>query len=295
MTILVTGASGFVGRHLLKRLTGDVRAAVRTPAGYPDEVVVGDIGPKTDWSAALQGVDRVVHLAGRAHVLRESESDPLATFDRVNVEGTRALAEAAAMAGVRRFVFVSSIGVSGQQTHGRPLTADAPPAPHAPYAVSKLKAEQVLREIEARSGMECVIIRPPLVTGQGAKGNLGLLDHAIARRFPLPLGSITGNRRDFVSVDNLVGLIQVCLDHPAAPGRIFLASDGASVSTRQFVEQRAAALGVKPRLIPVPPVLLNLTLKLLGRGGMATQLLGDLEVDIGAAHRLLGWSPASPS
>lgn len=293
--ILITGASGFVGRHLLKRLPGDLRPAVRGRSGLRGEIVVGDIGPQTDWSKALQGVERVVHLAGRAHVLRDQSSDPLAAFDQVNVEGTRTLAEAAVRAGVRRFVFVSSIGVNGNETHGRPFTADAPPAPHAPYAVSKWKAEQMLVQLAQRSGLELVIIRPPLVTGIGAKGNLGLLDRALRRGIPLPLGSVTGNRRDFVSNDNLVDLIRLCLDHPDAPGHVFLASDGAPVSTREFLEQRARALGVKPRLFPVSPALLRLAFRLLRRKGMATQLLGDLEVDIAPARQLLGWSPARPS
>lgn len=293
MTVLVTGATGFLGRAVVDRLIPNgrsVRAAVRHDAG-PGAVAVGDLSADTDWSAALQGVDTVVHCAARAHVLKETTDNPLPLFRAVNTEATVALAQQAAAAGVRRFVFISSIGVNGSETHGTPFRHDAPPAPHSPYAVSKHEAELALRAIAAQTGLEVVILRPPLITGPEPKGNLATLNRVIAKGLPLPFGLVTNNRRDLVSLETLCRLIDVVIDHPAAAGRTFLVSDGAPVSTRALLEQMAAAQGRSLTLLPVPPVFLTLPLKLLGKGAMASQLFGDLEIDIAHTRQTLNWTP----
>jgi UDP-glucose 4-epimerase len=296
--VLVTGATGFLGRALVGRLARDghsVRAAVRRDSGgWPagvTPVAVGDLGGATDWSAALEGVDCIVHCAARAHVLRETAADPLAEFRRVNTEGAIALGRQAAEAGVRRLVFISSIGVNGSETRGRPFTAADEPVPHSPYAVSKLEAEQGLAAIAARTPLELVTIRPPLVIGPDPKGNLATLRRAIRRGLPLPFGLVTRNRRDLVSLEVLCDLIETCLDHPAAAGRTFLVSDGRPLSTRALLEALAAADGREARLLPAPPALLSLLLGLVGKTSLRSQLLGDLEVDITATRAALGWSP----
>lgn len=293
MTILVTGATGFLGRavvdHLIARGRG-VRAAVRRDPG-PGAVAVGDLSADTDWRAALAGVDTVVHCAARAHVLKETAAEPLAQFRTVNTEATMALAQQAAAAGVRRFVFISSIGVNGSETHGAPFRHDDPPQPHSPYAVSKYEAEVGLHAVAAEAGLEVVIIRPPLITGPDPKGNLATLNRVIAKGLPLPFGLVTRNRRDLVSRDTLCSLIDAVIDNPAAAGQTFLVSDGAPISTRLLLERMAAAQGRSLILLPIPPALLALPLKLVGKGAMASQLFGDLEVDIAHTRQTLSWAP----
>lgn len=293
MTILVTGATGFLGRAVVADLIArgrSVRAAMRRDAG-PGAVAVGDLSADTDWSAALTGIDTVVHCAARAHVLKDTSDNPLAQFRAVNTEATSALAQQAVAAGVRRFVFISSIGVNGSETRGTPFRHDDPVRPHSPYAVSKHEAELALQAIAAATGLEVVIIRPPLITGPEPKGNLATLNRVIAKGLPLPFGLVTRNRRDLVSLETLCSLIDAVIDHPAAAGQTFLVSDGAPISTRTLLERMAAAQGRTLTLLPVPPALLALPLKLLGKGAMAAQLFGELEVDIDHTRRTLGWAP----
>jgi nucleoside-diphosphate-sugar epimerase len=254
-------------------------------------VAVGDLSADTDWSAALEGVDTVVHCAARAHVLKETAADPLAQFRAVNRDATTALALQAAAAGVRRFIFISSIGVNGAETQGAPFRHDDTPEPHSPYAVSKSEAEGDLHRVAYETRLEIVIIRPPLITGPEPKGNLATLNKVIAKGLPLPFGLANRNRRDLVSRETLCDLIEVVIDHPAAAGQTFLVSDGAPVSTRTLLEQMAAAQGRNLTLLPVPTALLALPLKLIGKGAMASQLFGDLEVDIAHTRRTLNWSP----
>ncbi len=297
-SVLVTGANGFLGRAVVDHLAAQglaVRAAIRTTDGTAgggvQQIGIGDLTAETDWSTALEGVDLVVHCAARAHVLNERSADPLTLFRAVNCEATVALARAAAAAGVRRLVFVSSIGVNGAETRGRPFRSDDPPRPHSPYALSKWEAEQGLRVVEAETGLEIVVLRPPLIVGPDPKGNLRTLDRLIARGLPLPFGLATGNRRDLVSLQTLCGLIGTVIEHPAAAGRTFLVSDGAPISTRILLERMAQTRDRRLTLLPVPPALMVQALRLIGRGAMASQLFGDLEVDIAHTRDTLGWTP----
>ena len=294
--VLVTGAGGFVGGAVVRRLVADavpVRAALRRPGAVlpaAASTVVGDIGPGTAWQTALRGVDTVVHCAARVHRLREDDDDPLAAFRAVNRDGSIRLAEQAAEAGVRRFVFVSSIGVNGAETFGTPFRAGDTPRPHSPYAVSKHEAETALRRIGAETGLGIVVIRPPLVYGPEAPGNFATLLRAVHRGLPLPLGAIH-NRRSFVALDNLVDLIAVAARHDAAPGRTFLVSDGEDLSTTELLRRIARALGRSTRLVPVPASWLRSAANLLGRRELGQRLCGSLEIDISATRQTLGWQP----
>jgi nucleoside-diphosphate-sugar epimerase len=298
--ILVTGASGFVGRAVVARAVSDgrrTRAAVRE---MPERPVAGaeyvrglELTSTTDWRPALAGVDVVVHTAARVHVMREVAADPLAEFRRVNVEGTLRLAREAAAAGVRRLVFVSSIKVNGESSEpGRPCRATDAPAPVDPYGVSKLEAEQGLRGIAETTGLEVVVVRPVLVYGPGVKGNMAAMMRWLVRGVPLPLGAID-NARSLVALDSLVDLLLVCATHPAAAGGTFLVSDGEDLSTTALLRRMSGALGVAPRLLPVPAPLLRLLLAAAGRGDLARRLFGSLQVDIAPTRERLGWRPTA--
>lgn len=253
---------------------------------------MGSLSSVTDWTVALRSVDQVVHLAARVHVMNDKSSDPLAEFRQVNVEGTANLARQAAAAGVRRFVYLSSIKVNGEFTQeGRPFTADDAPAPEDPYGVSKHEAEQALRQIAADTGMEVVIIRPPLVYGPGVKANFESMMRWLARGVPLPLAAVTQNRRSLVALDNLVDLIMVCLSHPAAANHTFLVSDGEDLSTAELLKRMGAAMGKPARLFYLPPVLLKLGAQVVKKPGIYQRLCGSLQLDITKTRRLLGWSP----
>lgn len=293
--ILVTGATGFVGcalRRELRLLGRRHVAAVRGPAsGFSDEqVAVGDIDGQTDWRPALREAGCVIHLAARTHVLEETAADPLAVYRRINVEATHRLAQQAAAAGVRRFVFLSSIKVNGEATTDHPFTENDAPRPLDAYGLSKCEAEDVLRRVGSETGMEVVILRPPLVYGAGVKGNFLRLLQTVARRRPLPLASIR-NRRSLVYVGNLVDAVIACMDASPAAGKTFLASDGEDVSTPSLIRSMATALGVMPRLLPCPPVLLEAGAALLGKRAAAARLTGSLAVDSSALRRELGWQP----
>lgn len=296
--VLVTGAAGFLGRAVVSHLAGagrTVRAAIRgaVDAGSHgiESVAVGDLSADTDWSAALDSVNAIVHCAARAHVLKETSGDPLAQFRAINTAATLTLARQAAAAGVRRFVFISSIGVNGAETRGRPFRHDDAAHPHSPYAVSKYEAEQGLAAVAAETGLEVVVIRAPLILGPDPKGNLATLNRIIARGLPLPFGRVTENRRDLVSRSVLCRLIDTVIDHPAAANQTFLVSDGEAISTRTLLERLAAEQGRSLTLLPLPPALLALPLRLAGKQAMASQLFGDLEVDIAHTRRTLDWNP----
>ena len=299
MTILVTGATGFVGSAVVKNLslhpTFIPRAAVRRVnhllPSTVDLTQVGDLTPDTNWGAALQGIDVVVHAAARVHVMQEISTDSLDEFRLINVEGTLNLSRQAAKVGVKRFVFISSIKVNGEGTFsGMPYRADDLPAPADPYGISKLEAEQGLQQLAKETGMEVVIIRPPLVYGPGVKANFRTMMLWLDKGIPLPLGSIH-NKRSFVALDNLVDLIITCINYPAAANQIFLAGDGEDLSTTELLQRMAKAMGKPARLIPVPAKILELGATLLGKRDVAQRLCGSLQVDISKARELLGWVP----
>ena len=296
MRILVTGARGFVGRALCPALrdTGHrVIAAVRNADGLPEgsEIrLVDDIGPDTDWTEALQDVEAVVHLAARVHVMRESAADPLTAFRRTNTEGTLRLARAAAQAGVRLFVFLSSVKVLGEASPHGPLTDASPPNPQDPYAVSKWEAETGLSDLAREFGMEVVILRPPLVYGPGVRGNFLSLLRLVHRGLPLPLGAVR-NRRSLLNLGNLADAIGLCLAHPDAPGGTFLLRDGEDLSTPELVRRLARALERHAPLFPVPVGLLKLGAGCIGKSAQAGRLLGSLTVDDRLIRQELAWNP----
>jgi nucleoside-diphosphate-sugar epimerase len=291
--ILITGATGFVGSRLCQIAAEkgfSVRRALRWDNGHGG-LVVGDIGPDTDWSGALKDIDVVVHLAARVHVMEDAAKDSLSEFRRTNVDGTLNLAKQAAKAGVKRLVFLSSIKVNGEATRpGQPFTNQDKPDPHDPYALSKHEAEEALRRVEKDTGLEVVIIRPPLVYGPGVKANFLRLIQAVQKGVFLPLGKVN-NKRSLVALDNLVDLILTCLKHPAAAGQTFLVSDGQDLSTPGLIRKIARAMGKKARLLPVPPYLLRLAGRIMGKSAEVERLSGSLQVDIGHTCETLGWKP----
>ena len=296
MTVIVavTGAHGFVGRALCQHLKAcgfSVRAITRSASGEEDTWAVGDLGPGTDWGQSLQGVDCVVHCAARVHMVQDTDPDPLQSYRRVNVEGSRSLAIAAAAAGVRRLVFLSSLKVHGERTvPGHPFTSGTAPAPEDAYGQSKWEAEQALHEVAGRTGLELVVVRPPLVYGPGAKANFLRLMQWVARGLPLPLGGIH-NRRSLLALGNLTDLLQICIDHPAAAGQTLLASDDHDMSTPELIRGLAAAMGRPARLLPVPVSWLRLAGRLTGQTPQIERLTGSLQVDIGHTREVLSWTP----
>lgn len=298
MDVLVTGGTGFIGARLVERLLADgrhsVRIAVRSPHQQQQPEVrvfpVGDISADTDWRACLVAGGVVIHTAARAHVLHDTAGSPLQEFRRVNVEGTLRLASQAINAGVRRFVFLSSIGVNGSGTPLAPFDENSPPAPHADYARSKLEAEQGLQALVRHTGMELVIVRPPLVYAGHAPGNFQRLLRLVYSGLPLPLGRIE-NRRSLIALDNLVDFLVCCIEHPGAADQLFLVADDEDISTPEMVRHIAAGMGLPDRLWPVPNALLELGARLLGYSSMYSQLCGSLCIDSNKATRLLGWRP----
>lgn len=297
MRVLITGASGFVGGRLVNVLAEktalELYAATRRDISHCPAIVriAEDFSSEAKVAPLVEGMDVVVHAAARVHVMNDDSVDPLEAFRKVNVEGTLNLARAAVSAGVKRFVFVSSIKVNGEGTpKGVPYCAADTPAPLDPYGVSKLEAEQALQALAAATNLEVVIIRPVLVYGPGVKANFLNMMRWIEKGVPLPFGAIH-NLRSLVSIDNLVDLISVCIEHPAAANQTFLVSDGEDMSTTQLLRKMAGALGKTPYLLPVPSFFLEAGASLIGKKSLSQRLCGSLQVDITPTRERLGWVP----
>ena len=308
--ILLTGATGFIGSSLIHHLNlqdRSVTAAVRyiieknLPHNVQQVAIDGSLS-NTDWALHLNNVDAVIHLAARVHVMRDNVIDPLTDFRRTNTAATLNLAQQAAAVGVRRFIYLSSIKVNGEITaSGQPFTTDSlrpcgsgvrenKNGGRDPYAQSKHEAEEGLRSIARQTGMEVTIIRPPLVYGQGVKGNFYGMLKWLDKGIPLPLGAIY-NHRSFIALDNLIDLITVCIDHPSATNQTFLASDGDDLSTTELLQRLSLILGKPAHLLPIPQSWLQAVLTLLGKRAIAQRLLGNLQIDISSTKEILGWTP----
>jgi len=297
-TILVTGANGFIGRALCASLVAHghvVRGAVRRSYAILNspitQINVGEINSKTDWESALDGVDVVIHLAARVHVMSETAIDPLEEFRQGNLYGTEHLARSAAAQGVKRLVYISSIKVNGEASMtGRPFTESDVPEPKDPYGKSKWEAEKVLRKVSKETGLEIVIVRPPLIYGPGVKGNFERILRTISDGIPLPLASIK-NMRSLLYIENLVDALRACSIHPEAAGKTYLLSDGIDISTPDLIRQLAMAMGKPVRLFPFPIPLLKIAGILVGKSEEIERLLGSLQIDSGKIRRELNWQP----
>jgi nucleoside-diphosphate-sugar epimerase len=295
--ILVTGGSGFVGNSLINSLKGDkkVKVAIRNSTYVlPKDVEIcyASLSTTQDWSEILNGVSTVVHCAARVHVMNEQSVDSLTIYREINVDGTLHLAKAAILAGVKRFIFISTVKVNGEYTVPNfPFTAEDAPSPQDAYAISKMEAEKKLRILSEKSEMEVVIIRPPLVYGPSVRANFATMVQLVKLGIPLPLGAITLNRRSLIFVENLVDFIRICIDHPKAANQTFMVSDDDDVSTSVLLLKIAAALRVKSRSICISPMLIEWGAKIVGKTRMANRLLGSLQVDITKTKQMLGWKP----
>ena len=291
--VLVTGATGFVGRVVCQHLADagiEVRKTLRSSQDNQlNSCVVGEIDDKTDWTQALAEIDSIVHLAARVHVMKDNSADPLSEFRKVNLDGTVNLARQAAQAGVRRLIFISSIKVNGEKTEGQDFTENDDPAPQDPYGISKFEAEQELRQIAGRTGLEVVILRPPLMYGPLVKANFYQLMNAIYRGWPLPLG-IIHNQRSLLYVNTFADAIRVCLTHPNASGKTFLVSDDTSISTADLVTKLGYFLQRTPRLLNVPVAWVKLGGKCLGKSAVIERLTSSLVVNSSKIRQELDWT-----
>jgi nucleoside-diphosphate-sugar epimerase len=300
MKIAITGATGFLGKPLTKELSEKFCDDAITPIlrnsskefNNFDCIVVNDIGPMTDWSDKLDGIDCVIHCAARVHVMNDADEDPLESFREINVRGTLALAKAAVRSSVKRFIFVSSIKVNGESTTcSLPYKASDDAYPQDPYGISKAEAEEGLQLISDETGMEVVIIRPPLVYGPGVKANFEAMLKLVSTGIPLPFGCINQNKRSMVYVENLISLIIECIKNPNAANHTFLVSDDDDLSTKAFVKSLSAGLGKSGLMLPVPNVLFFLAGKVLGKSAVIDRLCGSLQVDISHTKTTLNWHP----
>ena len=295
--ILLTGASGFLGKSItqyLERSSKNKLSLVFRKNDFPPgnkNFCVGDISHATDFSAPLSGQNVVIHTAARVHIMRDNSSEAMYKFRQVNVEGTLNLARQAVEAGVKRFIFISSVKVNGEFTVGsESFSEQNAPNPQDPYGLSKYEAEKGLMDIANSSGMEVVIIRPPLIYGPGVKGNFETMIKVVKSGLPLPLG-LVDNRRSLIALDNLVDLINTCIDHPNARNRVFLVSDGEDVSSLDLVKEISKAFGARLYVFSISVSLMKIVAKLIGKSLIADRLFGDLRVDSSKTDKLLDWKP----
>ena len=289
MKVLITGSNGFLGKGVYQALAAHHDAVRGTRSQNRNSFVIGDLSRQDYAAPSLDQFDVVIHLAAKAHVFGEGSSDADA-FNCVNVESSLKLARSAAESGVKRFIYLSSIGVNGINSNEAPFTEDMPPAPHDPYSMSKYKAEEGLRVIAKGTGLEIVIIRPPLIYGPSAPGNFASLIKLVNRPIPLPFASVN-NRRSFIFLRNIAAFIVECVNHPAASNQTFVISDGQDVSLRTLVSLMRSGMGQSPKLIPVPVWLFKLAGKLSGKSAVVDRLVGNLQVDPSKAADMLGWTP----
>ncbi|TPH17047.1 UDP-glucose 4-epimerase family protein [Litorilituus lipolyticus] len=296
MSILVTGVTGFLGSQLFAHLKNNgysLKAMLRAKNDlFLGGVIVPTIGPKSDFSQVFTGCEVVIHCAARVHVMNDNSSNPLESFREINTYGTLNLAQQAADAGIKRFIFISTIKVNGEFTElGKPFKPNDNYITSDPYGLSKYEAEVGLRKIAQKTGMEVVIIRPPLVYGVGVKANFASLLKLTVKGIPLPLGGIKQNKRSLVAIENLVDLIETCIDHPKAANQIFLVSDDDDISTTHLLKSMAEALNVSSKLIPIPASWITIVANLVGKPAISQRLCGSLQVDISQTKSLLGWKP----
>lgn len=294
MKVLVTGASGLVGRHVCSHMSMNGYQVIGTVRGFPKaphQRQAPDLADNADWSSLLAGQDAVIHCAARVHIMNDEHANPLSCYRAINRDATLRLARQAADAGVRRFIFISTAKVCGERSlPGVPLTEWVAEPPIDAYALSKYEAEQRLLALAATTSMEVVIIRPPLLYGEGVRANFAALLSVVRRGIPLPLASVR-NRRTLLSVANLCDLILVCVTHPAAANQVFLVGDSHALSTPELVRHMASMLGVTPRLVPCPVWLLRCAGFLLGKQALIARLTGSFELDTGKVQHMLAWRP----
>jgi len=297
MHILITGANGFIGTKLCKKLLSEnftVHGAVRPgkasllPEGVK-VVYIKSIDGDTEWKNILEDIHTVVHLAAQVHVIKDSASNPFAEYRKINVMGSERLAQTAAKCGVKRFVFMSSVKVNGEE-NVRAYNEGDTPFPKDSYGISKMIAENRLREIASKTGMELVILRPPLVYGPGVKANFLNLIKTVHKGRPLPLSKVY-NRRSFIYIENLVDAVITCIEHPGAAGQTYFVSDDEDISTPDLIRKIAFALNKPLRIFPFPRLLLFTIGKIIGKGSSVERLIGSLTVDISKIRQELGWKP----
>lgn len=301
--ILITGANGFVGSHLVDYLLGknyQIVATVRKLDPSLDLesknihwVETGEISPQTDWANILKGIEVIVHLAQRAHVMNENAANPEEIFKRINVDSLQQLATQATKAGVKKFIFLSSIKVNGEFTREKPFNENDIPNPTDFYGISKLDAEKLLLDLAEKLSMRVVIIRPPLVYGKGVPGNFKSLVRLLKKGIFIPFGSIY-NKRSLVGVTNLCDFVESCILNPKADNETFLISDDQDISTTVLVNTINQIIGLKSKIIPFPVIILKLALRFIGKSSLSTRLFGSLQVDISKAKGLLGWRAPYP-
>ena len=290
--LIITGSTGFVGRALVKSLGAKYTVKTIGRKGKTsDNHLRASIDMKTDYSSMLRSNDVLIHLAARVHVMNEKTKNPIDAFRAVNTQGTLNLATQAAEAGVKRFIFISTIKVNGESTTGREPFTEQETSPEDPYGISKAEAEQKLLALGKKTGMEIVIIRPPLVYGKGVKANFASLMSLVNKGFPLPFRAINKNKRSLVSVYNLVDLIEVCIEHPNATNQVFLVSDDHDLSTAEMVQLMAKVQGKSNLALPVPPTLFSIAGSILGKKSVVDRLIGSLQVDITHTKDTLKWTP----